>query len=203
MENVFFLHLPSLRSVQISSFFFQKKKSSHRPRAGGSHATDRQTDRPRIRPRTHVVAFPVRSHSHPRRDAQASHTTPPSLTHCWPGSGLWLVGFPLPPLSRPPPNPTLPSHAVTPAAAAAAGECAGLPGRALRVPRRPRGRARARGAPAPRVRRARRLAPPRRGAPRCRGRVLARALRRGPRRPPPRPVTRFVRTFAPLNSSEP
>jgi len=108
----------------------------------------------------------------------------------------------------PPPSlsllPTQLSHAVAPAAAtAAAGERAGLPGRALRLPRRPRGRAGARGAPAPRVCRARRLAAPRRGAPRCRDRVLARALRRGPRRPPPRPVTRFVRAFAPVNSSEP
>jgi hypothetical protein len=71
-----------------------------------------------------------------------------------------------------------------------------LPGRALRLPRRPRRRAGARRAAAPRVRRAPRLPPPPRGAARRRGRVMARALRGGPLRAPPRPLlnSRFARS---------
>lgn len=81
------------------------------------------------------------------------------------------------------------SHGVP---AAAAGEPAELPGRALRLPRGPRLRTGARWAPAPRVRGPGCIPPPPRGAARVRIRLLARALRRRSRISPPHPLPRFA-----------
>jgi hypothetical protein len=89
------------------------------------------------------------------------------------------------------------------APAAAAGEPARLPRRPLHLPGGPLRRAGPRRAAAPRVRRARGLAPPPRGAPRVRLRVLARALRRRLLRPPPTQIPRFTSLINPLRGSSP